>query len=255
MDIQTNTPTSHANDRFYQERCSLAAAFRLAHREGWTEAVANHFSLSVSDDGSLFLINPAGLHFSQIKASDLLLCDANDPQTTLARDNAPDPTAWSIHSAFHRNRPDARACLHVHALNATVFACLQDTPLPPIDQNTARFFKRYAYDDGYKGMGFESEGERLSHTLGPHRILVMGNHGVMAAADSVARAFDELYYFERACATFLKAAESGCPLKVLDDDIAEKTAQEWEDYPGEGWNQHFEALQGILDKLEPEYRQ
>lgn len=238
----------------FEARCDLAAAFRLAHRAGWHEAVANHFSLSVSEDGKRFLINPAGIHFSRVTASDLIICDADDPEGTLAQNRAPDPTAWGIHGAFHRNHPHARACLHVHPMNATVFSCLKDPVLPPIDQNTARFFNRLAYDDGYGGMGFEDEGERISGTLGAHRILVMGNHGVMAAAESVARAFDELYYFERSCETYLRAAATGLPLKVLSDDVAEATAKDWETYPGEPWVQHFSALRAILDEEEPDYR-
>ncbi|MEO1796251.1 MAG: class II aldolase/adducin family protein [Pseudomonadota bacterium] len=237
-----------------EERRQLAAAFRLAHRNNWHEAVANHFSLSVSDDGKRFLINPAGVHFSRMKASDLIVCDADDPDATFAQDRVPDPTAWGIHGAFHRHEPRARACLHVHATYSTVFACLAEPELPPVDQTTARFYKRYGYDDGFEGMGFESEGERIAGTLGPHRILVMGNHGVMAAAESVARAFDELYYFERACRTFIKAASTGLPLKVLSDNVAEVTAQEWENYPGEAWQQHFDAMCEILDDEEPDYR-
>ncbi|MEM8554134.1 MAG: class II aldolase and adducin N-terminal domain-containing protein [Pseudomonadota bacterium] len=238
----------------YEERCQLAAAFRWTHRYGWHEAVANHFSLSVSDDGKIFLINPAGIHFSRVKASDLILCNADDPEATLSQERAPDPTAWGIHGACHRRAPKARACLHVHSMNATVFSCLKDPDLPPIDQNTARFYKRFTYDDGYGGMGFDDEGERLASLLRDHRIMVMGNHGVMAAAESVARAFDELYYFERSCETYLKAVSTGLPLKVLSDNVAEATARDWETYPGEQWNQHFDALCAILDEEEPDYR-
>lgn len=237
-----------------EARETLAAAFRLAFREGWHEAVANHFSLAVSEDGKHFLINPAGLHFSRIRASDLILCNADDPVASLNQARAPDPTAWGIHGAFHRRRPHARACLHVHATYATIFSCLADAELKPIDQNTARFYRRYAHDAGYGGMGFKDEGERLTTTLGASRILVMGNHGVMATAESVARAFDELYYFERACKTYILAASTGLPLKELTPDIAERTAREWETYPGETWDQHFDALRRILDEEEPTYR-
>lgn len=239
---------------FYDDRCNLAAAFRLTARMGWHEAVANHFSLSISEDGRKFLINPAGVHFSRIKASDLIVCDADDREATFAGARQPDPTAWGIHGAFHRHAPHARACLHVHPVSVVAFSALKDPTLPPIDQNCARFYKRYGYDDGFEGMGFDDEGERIAGTLGEHRILVMGNHGVMAAADSVARAYDELYYFEKACATYMCAAATGLPLKVLSDNVAEATAHQWETYPGEAWNQHFGAMRAILDEEEPGYR-
>ena len=96
---QTNLP-------FYEERVDLACAFRWTARLNMNEAVANHFSLAVNDDGKRFLINPNQLHFSRIKASDLLLIDADDPET-LNGPNAPDPTAWGLHGAIHRN---VRAC-------------------------------------------------------------------------------------------------------------------------------------------------
>ena len=96
-----------------KERSDLAAAFRWAARLNMHEAVANHFSLAVSDDGSQFLLNPIGMHFSEICASDLILLDSNDP-TTMSQPNAPDPTAWAIHGAMHRNNPQARCILHVH---------------------------------------------------------------------------------------------------------------------------------------------
>lgn len=239
---------------FMHERQELAAAFRLAARNNWHEAVANHFSLSVSDDGKKFLINPSGVHFSQIKASDLVLCDADDKAATFSQQLAPDPTAWGIHSAFHRHSSKARACLHVHSDFATVLACLKKPELPPIDQMTAKYYNRIGYDDGFGGMGFDDEGDRIAKTLGNHQILLMGNHGVTAVAESVARAFDELYYFERACALYIRAVSTGLPLNVMSSEIAESTAQEWENYPNSPWQLHFESMCRILDAEEPDYR-
>ncbi|MCH8169145.1 MAG: class II aldolase/adducin family protein, partial [Proteobacteria bacterium] len=95
----------------WQERTDLAAAFRWTARLGMHEGVANHFSLAVNDDGSQFLINPNQAHFSRIRASDLLLLDANDP-AALERADAPDPTAWGLHGALHRLCPHARCAMH-----------------------------------------------------------------------------------------------------------------------------------------------
>jgi len=235
-----------------QERVDLAAAFRWAARLGMNEAVANHFSLAVGDDGSKFLLNPNGRHFSRVRASELLLLDANDEHTLKVPD-APDPTAWGIHGALHRNCPQARCVLHLHPKHATALASLEDSSMPPIDQNTMRFFDRIAYDDGYDGMGFGSEGERLSKILGDKRLMVMGNHGIMATGKTVAEAFDLLYYFERACETLILAYSTGKPLRVVSDEVAEKTARQWEEYP-RGAELHFEAIKEILDEEEPDYR-
>lgn len=234
-----------------KERADLAAAFRWAARLDMHEAVANHFSLAVSDDGTEFLINPYGRHFSRMRASDLLLLDAKQLPEGLGE--RVDPTAWCIHGAMHRNVPQARCILHVHSEYATVLAGLQDSSLPPIDQNSMRFYGRVAIDDGYDGMGLEEEAERLSRCLGNKSILMMGNHGVMIVGETVARAFDELYYFERACRTVVMAYMTGKPLREASPAVAAKTAEQWQDYPGLA-DKHFAELLAILDEEEPGFR-
>jgi ribulose-5-phosphate 4-epimerase/fuculose-1-phosphate aldolase len=240
-----------ADAEFQQEREDLAAAFRWTVRHNMHEGIANHFSLAVSDDGRRFLLNPYGVHFSRIKASDMLLLDADaDPEGLGAR---VDPTAFAIHGAIHRNVPQARCVLHLHPKYATVLASLADSTIPPIDQNTMRFYERVAVDDGYDGMGLGDEAERLSTTLGNKSVLIMGNHGAMVVAPTVARAFDEMVYLERACETVVTAYMTGRPLRVASHAVAAKTAQQWADYPEFG-EKHFAALRGILDEEEPDYR-
>ncbi|SDJ94735.1 Ribulose-5-phosphate 4-epimerase/Fuculose-1-phosphate aldolase [Pseudomonas delhiensis] len=240
-------PEAHA-----PARAELACAFRWAARLGLHETIANHFSLAVSEDGRRFLINPYGRHFSRIRARDLLLLDADDP-SALERPDAPDITAWALHGALHRRHPRARCILHVHSKYATALACLADSRLPPIEQNAMRFFERVAIDEGFDGMGLGDEAERVSRQLGDKPILLMGNHGVLVAAPSVAQAFDDLYYFERACELYLTALATGRPLRIASDEVARKTARQWQDYPDFA-QRHFAALQGILDEEEPDYR-
>ena len=114
---------SPEQDPYYTDRVNLAAVFRMTARLGMHESIANHFSFAVSSDGSKFLINPNGRHFSNIRASELLLLDANDDSTMNGPD-APDPTAWAIHGALHRNVPQARCLIHLHPKYATVLASL-----------------------------------------------------------------------------------------------------------------------------------
>jgi ribulose-5-phosphate 4-epimerase/fuculose-1-phosphate aldolase len=233
----------------------LAAAFRWTARLNMHEAVANHFSLSISDDGKKFLMNPNQVHFSRIKASDLIVVDADDPET-LSGPNAPDPTAWGLHGGLHRLCPHARCAMHVHSIHATVLACLEDPRLPPIDQNCATFFNRHAIDDSYGGLAFEDEGARCAELLAnpKHKVLVMGNHGVMVIGDTVAETFNRMYYFERAAETYIRALQTGRPLKVLSDEIAEKTAREIEEYPEQD-SRHLDELKGILDDEGSNYAQ
>jgi len=233
---------------YQTERADLAAAFRWAAREGMHEAVANHFSLAVSPDGSQFLMNPNQMHFSRIKASDMLLIDANDPET-MARDNAPDPTAWGLHASVHRLCPHIKCLMHVHSDYATVLASLADSTLPPIDQNTATFFNRIVYDEQFGGLAFESEGIRCAGMLKDplKQVMLMCNHGVLVAGESVADAYSRLYHFERAAGTYIRALQTGRPLRVLSDEIAEKTAREMAGYPKKA-ERHFGELKRILDE-------
>ena len=239
-------------DPHYGVRCDLAAAFRWCAREGMNEAVGNHFSFAVNEDGNQFLINPMGRHFSSVKASELLLIDANDPET-INRPGAPDPTAWYIHGAMHRNVPHGKCVLHVHPHYATVLASLKDSTLPPIDQNAMRFFRATLIDEGFDGMGLGDEAERLTRGIQDHRIVVMGNHGVMAIADNIALAFDELYYFERACRNYVHALQTGMPLKVVSDEVAEKTRQQWRKLDQVLASAHLREIREILDREEPDY--
>jgi len=248
---QQSTPS----DPHLEDRANLAAAFRMAARLGLHEGVANHFSYAVSVDGNRFLINPFGRHFSSLRASELLLLDADD-ERAMDRPDRPDPSAWAIHGAMHRNLPQARCVLHVHSKYATVLASIQQDGLPPIDQNTMRFFRRVSVDDGFCGMGLGDEAERLTTTLGDNRVLLMGNHGVMTVGETVAHAFDELYYFERACETCVTALATGKPLRIVSDEVAEKTAQQWEDYVQRVGlaDAHLRELRKILDREEPDYK-
>ncbi len=235
-----------------QLRIDLAAALRLAARADWHEGVANHFSAAVSPDGRKFLVNPRWKHFSLARASDLLLVDADDPET-MNRPDAPDPSAWSIHSAIHRNLPHARVALHLHPSYATTLACLKDPTIYPIDQVTARFFRRIAYDMDFGGIATgEAEGERIAKTIGNHRQVMMGNHGVTTLAPTVAEAFDAMYHLERAARQLVLAYSTGQPLSVMGDELAEATAHEWEVYKDAEFS-HFAEMKRILDHEDPSY--
>ena len=236
-----------------QARIELAACFRWTAKMDMHESIANHFSVAVPGDGQQFLCNPKGQHFSRIKASQLLLLDANNP-STMHQANAPDPTTWAIHGALHRNVSDAHCIMHLHPRYATALACLKDKTLYPIDQNTMRFYQRVAIDTGYDGMGLGNEAERLTQCMGDKRILLMGNHGVLVIARTVAQCFDDMYYFERACRTLLDCYATGQPLDSANHGVAEKTAQQWQNYGFNFGQQHLNELMAILDKEDSSYR-
>ena len=242
------------NMQHWQERVDLAAAFRWTARLNMHEAVANHFSLAVDDQGTRFLMNPNQMHFARIRASDMIEVDLDDPPAQDGPD-APDPTAWGLHGGLHRHCPQARCVMHVHSIFATVLASLADSRLPPIDQNCAPFFGRYVIDEGYGGLAFEDEGERCARlfTDPKQKVMIMGNHGLMVIGKDVADTFNRLFYFERAAENYIKALWTAKPLRVMSAEIAEKTALEQESYP-EFAEKHFEELKAILDEEEPSYR-
>lgn len=243
-------PTASSAEK--QLRVDLAAAFRLAAYYDWHEAVANHFSLAVSADGKQFLMNPRWKHFSHIKASELLLLNADD-KSTMDRPDAPDLTAWSLHGRLHAALPHARCIIHLHPPYATALASLANPEILPIDQNTARFFNRVAMDLNYGGMAnTDEEGDRLARLMGNRSIMMMGNHGVLVCASTVAEAFDLSYYLERACRNLVLAYSTGQKLHVMSDAVAEKTAREWE-ADRDQFHAHFAEMKAILDKQDSSY--
>jgi ribulose-5-phosphate 4-epimerase/fuculose-1-phosphate aldolase len=144
--------------------------------------------------------------------------------------------------------------MHVHSIHATVLACLEDSNLPPIDQNTATFYNRYVIDEEFGGLAFEEEGERCAALFSDpkKKVMIMGNHGVLVIGSSVADTFNRLYYFERAAETYVRALQTGQKLRVLSDEIAEKTARELEEYPEQDVR-HLAELKAILDEEGSDY--
>jgi ribulose-5-phosphate 4-epimerase/fuculose-1-phosphate aldolase len=247
--MDDNSADEMVNER--QLRVDLAAAFRIAAKLEWQEAVANHFSVAASGDGRYFLMNPLWRHFSRIRASDLLLLDSKtDDMATLP---PVDATAWAIHGAMHAHVPQARCILHVHPYYATALSCLADPEIKPVDQTSARFFNRVAIDTNFDGMADNAEeGLRLARAIGDKNVLMMGNHGVLVTGETVAAAFDTLYHLERACRTLMLAYATGRELSVLSGQIAEKTARAWED-DGAFAKAHFTEMKRVLDAEDASY--
>jgi ribulose-5-phosphate 4-epimerase/fuculose-1-phosphate aldolase len=240
-----------------QGRIDLAAMFRIAVRYNWHEGIANHFSLAVSEDGKRFLMNPQGLHWSRIRASDLLLLHADGSDEVIGQGaGKADPTAWHIHSKVHAGNPKARCVLHTHMFYATTLACLKGYRLQMIDQNAMRFFNRIAYDDDFNGMALdEGEGRRIGGTVEDGKsVLFMANHGVAVVAENVALAFDENYYLERACKLQVLALSTGQPLHVVSDEVAAMTCGQWLHFPMDAAQDHFNEMKAILDREEPDYK-
>ena len=231
----------------------LAAAFRWTARLNMNEGIANHFSVCLPNSND-FYVNGSGLHFSSIKASDMVLVEQDKIDEIKKKPELVDPTALHIHGTIHKKVPQARCILHVHSKYATALSALKNPVLQPIDQNTMRFYNRVSIYNDFGGLGFEDESNKMASAIGNNRSLLLANHGILTLGQTVAEAFDELYYFERACETYLTALSTNKKLKIVSDEVAEKTAQEWEDYSTDSKDLHLKAIRSILDQEDPSYK-
>jgi len=233
-------------------RIDLAAALRLACRNGFHEGICNHFSYMVPGSEA-FLINPQGVHWSEICASSLVLMDADGK--LLEGESPPEPTAFYIHWRIHRGAPHARVVLHTHMPWATTLACLEeDFELAPISQTALGFHDRIAYDTRYNGLALdEAEGDRMVAALGNRSVLFLANHGVVVCGPDMATAFNDLYYLERACQLQVQAMWTGRRLRRVPPEVAALTAQQFKGDAGQV-QMHFAALKRVLERDEPDFR-
>lgn len=208
-----------------QARADLACALRAAAHYGLGEGVCNHFSLALPEAPDRFLINPQGLHWSEITPADLVTVDAAGRK--VAGKHEVEPTAFFIHGAIHRAAPDAACVMHTHMPFATALAMLDGGRLLMAHQNALRFFDQVAYDDTYSGLVLDERAAgRIAVRLKGATVLFLANHGVIVRGPSVAWALDDLYYLERACMHQMLAMGSGRPLKLIAPHIAARTQRQ-----------------------------
>lgn len=234
-------------------REDLAAAFRWSAHLDLHEGVANHFSVAVDPAGERFLINPRGMYFGRARASRLAMMDTGRlDEDPIAHDV--DPTAWVLHGHLHARVPRARCVLHTHMPYATALACLDGFEFLMLDQNACRFHDRIAYDRDYAGLALDpDEGQRVASMFESDRdILFLGNHGVIVIGPSIAEAFDDLYYLERAAKLQVLALSTGRELSLVDDATAALAREQWMSYP-QGSEMHFQAIREALDAAGDDY--
>jgi ribulose-5-phosphate 4-epimerase/fuculose-1-phosphate aldolase len=235
-----------------EARRDLAASLRIAARLGMSEGVCNHFSALVPGHTDLFLVNAYGLAFSEITASNLLICDFHG--NVITGDGQPEATAFYIHARLHLHKPDAVAAFHTHMPNATALAMIEGEPLAWAGQTALKFYGRVAVDEGYNGLALDSsEGDRIAAGMGSADIVFLKNHGVMVTGASIAQAWDDLYYLERAAEVQLKAMSTGRPLKRIAQDILEKTARQINAGDAESARVHLESVKRVLARVEPDF--
>jgi ribulose-5-phosphate 4-epimerase/fuculose-1-phosphate aldolase len=236
----------------WQLRCDLAAVFRVLARLGMNEQIAGHNSMMLPDDGrgKLFLINPRGLHFSEMKASDLLLC--NTEGEVLEGTGELRRVALHIHARIHLMHPQAKCILHTHPQYLTALSLIEGGRMQFSHQNDMALAERIAYDDDFNGIVTDDEeGDRIASMLGERTILVMANHGVSVVGPTIHDAFDELYMAEQTCKYQMTAMATGRPLRQMKPELRMHHNGAWSDYFDS--RLHLDAWRRILDRQEPDY--
>lgn len=243
------------NETEWKLRVDLAAAFHMAVEDGLHEGIANHFS-AVLEGSDQFLVNPFGLHFSEITASNLIVCDFNGD--VLRGEGAPAPSAVNIHAPIHRLVANAGVLMHTHQPYATALTMIANGRLEWALQTSCRFYGRVVYDTDYDGVALsESVGERMAKMLGDADLMFLGNHGILTAAPTVAQAYDDLYFIERAAQAQILAMSTGKPLVQLDQQTVELVASQtrYERLELGYIERHFQARKRLLDASHCCYQQ
>jgi ribulose-5-phosphate 4-epimerase/fuculose-1-phosphate aldolase len=208
--------------------------------------------MEVPGEPGRFLINPQGLHWSEVTTGDLVVVDAHGRK--LSGRHSVEPTAFFIHGCIHRGKASARCVLHTHMPYATTLTAIHGGRLEWGSQNSLKFYDRVAYDDNYNGLALDdAEGDRMCAQLGEADVLFLANHGVIVTGRDMATAFDDLYYLERACMLQVMAMGTGRPLRIVTESVAMKTGRQMAEESAQA-TLHFAALKRLLDRDEPGWR-
>jgi ribulose-5-phosphate 4-epimerase/fuculose-1-phosphate aldolase len=245
---------SSAADPVRQAKVHLAAALRLAVLHELEEGIDNHFTVTVPGFGDRYLILPFGLHWSEARASDMIVFD--EAGRTLEGSGVVELSAQCIHAPIHRIC-GARVVMHTHQPWALALNMLKDNRLVPASQTAAFFHGHVAYDDTYAGTADTlEEGERLAKLMGDKHVMFMKNHGVLVVGDTVAQAYRRIYKLERVCRTQVLAMGTGKALEVLSEAIVTQVQTPPPDdrHPrSERDRLFFEAMMRVLDRELPGY--
>ena len=231
-----------------QDRHDLAAAIRLAAHFDFHEGICNHFSVQCGGSEERYLINSYGVHWSEMTAEKLLLIDGDG--NVLEGEGTVEASARNIHISSHRANPRHKAIFHTHMPYATALTMLEGGRLLFAHQTACRYHGRIGYDDKFGGLAVtEDEGERIAAATKANQnidIMFLANHGLVVSASSVAMAFDDLYYLERACRQQVLAMSTGMKLQIIPDDVVEQTAIQIRRDSHYFAEQHFDALKRVI---------
>jgi len=257
MSAAQTEPTSvreRVSEQEWRTRVDLAAAYRLVALYGWDDLVFTHISARVPGAEHHFLINPYGLMFEEITASNLVKVD-HEARIVMETPYSVNPAGFMIHSAVHGARADALCVMHLHT-TAGVAVAAQREGLLPISQQAAIALAALSYHD-YEGLALdEREKPRLTADLGNSRSLILRNHGLLTVGGTPAEAFVVMYNLQRACEIQVAARSGGAALLHVEQRVVDGIAAQVESVTrGMGAELVWPALLRKLDRIDPSYRQ
>lgn len=253
MNVPVIAIRSVVSDAEWAQRVSLAACYRLVSRFGWDDLVFTHISARVPGPEQHFLINPYGLMFDEVTASNLVKVDQAGHKVMDSPYDV-NPAGFTIHSAIHAAREDAGCVLHVHSINGIAVSAQRDGLLP-LSQHSIFVLDNLAYHD-YEGVALNAdEKPRLVRDLGDKRFLILRNHGLLTVGPTVADAFVAMYLLETSCMIQVRAQAGAGALIWISQPIVDGATDQWHRVTrGADGNIAWPALLRRLDRLDPAYR-
>ncbi len=232
-----------------QLRVDLAAAYRMIAHLGWDDLIFTHLSARLPGSEKHFLINPFGLLFEEITASNLVKIDL-DGRPVVPTDYPVNPAGFVIHGAIHEAREDAHCVLHIHTIEGMAVSA-QKEGLLPITQTAMALYGDVAYHD-YEGIVLDQEEKaRLIPALGQKHNLILRNHGLLTVGETVGDAFMRLFFLQKACMAQIQAQAGGGPLIRCSDEVSERVAsQTVAGFPALG-PMSWQAVVRKVERLDP----
>ena len=234
-------------------RVQLAAAYRIVDRMGWSELIYNHISLRVPGQPGCILLNPFGLHYSEVCASNLVKVDA-DGQVVGHSDWPINPAGFTFHGAIHATLPDAHCVIHVHTTPTMAVCCLEEG-LSFSNFYAAQLHGKVAYHD-FEGITVHrDEGARILASAAGKPVLLLRNHGPVVIGHSLAQAFSMMWLVQRACEVQLASMAMGTVRRIATPVLEACVRDSLNFNPKYGAGQDvFDAMQRLLDADDPGYR-
>jgi ribulose-5-phosphate 4-epimerase/fuculose-1-phosphate aldolase len=235
-----------------EARVDLAALFRACALHDFHEGIDNHCSLAIPGRPGRFLLNPFGPHWTELRASDLLEVDTGG---TVIGEGSAETTAFALHAAVHSARADANCVVHTHMPYATALALTADGLQTRLSQNAAKFHGgryRFYLDYGARFLTPAECAPIADAIAAGTRVLLLQNHGVLVVGETVARAWWDLYFFERAAKVQVLAQSTRQPLVPMADEVALRAAEQFEEERDDA-PLTWAAVRRLLDRALPGY--